>query len=114
MYTGGSLNPDENLLEVWVKSASIRDVVIPPGTSSFLVIDFFDYESQTTALASSNKPQWDFAATFKLIIDDFLLRYLATDVLTLELNTAAQGKNHAPAYFSSPSQAPTLFTPPPP
>jgi hypothetical protein len=88
---GGDLNPDENLLEVWIKGGHIRDVVIPAGTSSFLLIDFFDYESQTTALAPGNKPQWDFAATFKLVVDDFLLRYLATDVLTLELNTAAQG-----------------------
>jgi hypothetical protein len=88
---GGDINPDENLLEVWIKSASVRDVVIPAGTSSFLVIDFFDYESQTTALSPGNKPQWDFAAVFKLTIDDFLLRYLATDVLTLELNTASQG-----------------------
>lgn len=88
---GGDINPDENLLEVWIKGGSIRDVVIPPGTSSFLVIDFFDYESQTTGLAPGNKPQWDFAATFKLVFDDFLFRYLATDVLTLELNTAAQG-----------------------
>ena len=33
-----------------------------------------------------NKPVWDFATTFKIIVDDFLLRYLATDVITLELN----------------------------
>ena len=32
------------------------------------------------------KPVWDFATTFKIIVDDFLLRYLATDVITLELN----------------------------
>ena len=84
---GGDVNPDENLLEVWIKGGTIRDVLIPMGTSSFVVIDFFDYESQTTALAAGNKPQWDFAATFKLVVDDFLLRYLATDVLRLELNT---------------------------
>ena len=33
-----------------------------------------------------NKPAWDFACTFKIIVDDFLLRHLATDVITLELN----------------------------
>ena len=36
--------------------------------------------------ATGNKPVWDFATTFKIIVDDFLLRYLATDVITLELN----------------------------
>ena len=137
-----------------------------PGSSTFMVIDFFDYESQTTSLISGmpriifhffccsisfskfilcfyllrffitfsspacpsltllfilfticyyfitsfivsfslhivtltrtydfcavhttgTKPVWEFATTFKIIVDDFLLRYLATDVITLELN----------------------------
>lgn len=88
---GGNIREDENLLEIWVKSCSIRDGVLSPGSSTFVVIDFFDYESQTTALLSGSKPQWDFAATYKLIVDDFLLRYLATDTVTLELNMATQG-----------------------
>ena len=83
---GANLNPDENLLEVWVKKAILRDGTITTGSSTFVVIDFFDYESQTTSLLTGSKPEWDFAATFKIIVDDFLLRYLATDVITLELN----------------------------
>eukprot|EP01041_Mallomonas_annulata_P006434 gene6434-13005_t len=88
---GGDISPDDNLLEVWVKGAVIKAGVLGPGVSTFAVIDFFDYESQTTSLATGYTPQWDFAATFKLTVDDFLLRYLATDVVTLELNTAGQG-----------------------
>ena len=88
---GGDLNPDENLLEIWVKHATVREGILTPGSSSFVVVDFFDYESQTTGLLTGNKPVWDFAATFKLVVDDFLLRYLATDVITLELNMACQG-----------------------
>lgn len=88
---GGEITPDENLLEIWVKSATLRDGILGPGSSSFVVIDFFDYESQTTALVSGTKPQWDFAATFKIVVDDFLLRYLATDVVTFEYNMATQG-----------------------
>lgn len=83
---GDSMLPDENLLEIWVKGAEFRDGVVTPGTSTFAVIDFFDYESQTTSLISGSKPQWDFAATYKINIDDFLLRYMATDVFTVELN----------------------------
>jgi len=88
---GGEITPDENLLEIWVKSATLRDGVLGPGSSSFVVIDFFDYESQASALVSGTKPQWDFAATFKIVVDDFLLRYLATDVVTFEYNIACQG-----------------------
>ena len=83
---GGEVREDENLLEIWIKGASIREGVLTPGSSCFVVIDFFDYESQTTSLLSGLKPQWDFAATYQLTVDDFLLRYFATDVVTLELN----------------------------
>ena len=99
---GGDLNPDENLLEIWVKHATVREGLLTPGSSSFVVVDFFDYESQTTGLLTGNKPAWDFAATFKLVVDDFLLRYLATDVITLELNMACQGDPPALAYHTYP------------
>jgi hypothetical protein len=39
---------------VWVKSATVRDGVVGPGASTFVVIDFFDYESQTTSLLTGN------------------------------------------------------------
>ena len=69
-----------------VKNASIKEGLVGPGSSTFIVVDFFDYESQTTALMSGCKPAWDFGAVYKIIVDDFLMRYLAVDVVTLELN----------------------------
>lgn len=88
---GDAPAPFENLLEVWVRGGTLRDGLVGPGSSTFVVIDFFDYESQTTSPQVGSKPQWDFAATYKINVDDFLLRYLATDVITLELNMASQG-----------------------
>lgn len=88
---GGELNPDHNLMEVWVKSATIAPESLPSGSSTFAVVDFFDYESQTTQLLTGNKPAWDYAASYKVFVDDFFLRYLATDVVTIELNAASQG-----------------------
>jgi DNA repair exonuclease SbcCD ATPase subunit len=82
----GDIRPDENLLEVWVKACTIQDRIVLPGSSTFVVIDFFDYESQPTSLVSGSKPNWDFAATFKIIVDDFLLLYMATDSISFELN----------------------------
>ena len=87
----GDIDPDENLLEVWIKGAKVRDNIVMPGSSTFAVVDFFDYESQTTSLLSGSHPQWDFGATFKIVVDDFLLRHLATDTITFELNMASQG-----------------------
>jgi Ca2+-binding EF-hand superfamily protein/FtsZ-binding cell division protein ZapB len=88
---GGNVRDDENLMEIWVRGATVREGNLIPGSSTFMVIDFFDFESQTTSLLSGLKPQWDFAATYKLTVDDFLLRYLATDAVRLELNMSSQG-----------------------
>ena len=87
----GPVLPDENLMEVWVKSGIINDKVLPPGSSTFVVMDFFDYESQATSLVSGSKPAWDFAASFKIKVDDFFLRYFATDTIAFELNMAMKG-----------------------
>jgi protein fantom len=82
----GEIDPDENMIEIWVKSGTIKDGLIIPGSSTFVVVDFFDYESQTTSIMPTSKPHWDFAATYKIVVDDFLLRYLATEGATFELN----------------------------
>ncbi len=84
------IRPDENLLEIWIKSASIKEGVLTPGSSTFVVIDFFDYESQTTSVLGGVNPQWDFAATYKITMDDFLLRFFATDMVTLEFNMVSE------------------------
>jgi hypothetical protein len=82
----GDIRPDENLVEIWIKNCSIQDRIVQPGSSTFVVVDFFDYESQATALVSGNKPHWDFAATYKIIVDDFLLLHMATQSISFELN----------------------------
>jgi hypothetical protein len=87
----GEIKPGENMLEIWIKKSDIKDGILTPGSSTFVVIDFFDYESQTTSVISGCHPEWDFAATYKINVDDFLLRFFATDVVTFELNMAAQG-----------------------
>lgn len=87
----GNVEPDDNMLEVWIKGATIKDGVVAAGSSTFIVVDFFDYESQATGLLPGNKPTWDFAVSFKIKVDDFMIRHLATDVMTFELNLASQG-----------------------
>ncbi len=82
----GNFTSDENIIEVWIVSAELSDGSIPPESSCFFVIDFFDFESQTTSILSSSNPQFDFAATYKVTMDDFLLKYLGTESLVLELN----------------------------
>jgi Ca2+-binding EF-hand superfamily protein len=87
----GDLMPDENLLEIWIQRGVLKDGLAVMGSSTCIVIDFFDYESQWTAPLPGPKPEWDFAPTFKIVVDDYMLRFLATGVIGLELNMVHQG-----------------------
>lgn len=47
-------------------SAELEPGVVMAGASSFIVVDFFDFESQATPLLSGLAPAFDFATTFKV------------------------------------------------
>eukprot|EP00752_Nemacystus_decipiens_P007715 g6898.t1 len=84
----GDFSADQNIVEVWVVGAELEPGVLSVGSSSFVVVDFFDFESQATPLLPGVSPAFDFATTFKVTVDDFFLRYLGTEGLVLELNQA--------------------------
>lgn len=53
-------------LQVWVVGAELEPEVLSAGASSFIVVDFFDFESQATPLLPGVSPAFDFATTFKV------------------------------------------------
>lgn len=46
--------------------AELEPGVLSAGSSSFIVVDFFDFESQATPLLPGVSPAFDFATTFKV------------------------------------------------
>ena len=86
--SNGDFGPDENLIEVYIVDAEISETTVSSDASTFIIVDFFDYESQATTLTSGLYPRYDFATTYKVTVDDFFLRFLATDSLSIELNKA--------------------------
>ena len=106
---GAELAPDENLIEVWLVEATLDERALEMftdaasvgggavagvggaqpmplhGLTSFFVIDFFNFESQATKLLPGLRPEFDFATSYKVSIDDLFLRSLAMEPLTLEL-----------------------------
>ena len=77
----GDLAADENLVEVWVVSASLDEGVVSPNASTFAVVDFLTYESQATQWLPGSKPEFDFATSYKVSVDDLFLRYLAPNLI---------------------------------
>ena len=47
--------------------AELEPGVLSAGSSSFIVVDFFDFESQATPLLPGTSPAFDFATTFKVM-----------------------------------------------
>jgi len=83
--------PGENLVEVWVVGASFNENKVEPGVTSFVMMDFYDYETQTSPLLTGLAPRYDFAATYKVNADHFFMRYLSNESLTLEVNRMLHG-----------------------
>jgi Ca2+-binding EF-hand superfamily protein len=88
-YRGEYSEDSQNLVEVWVVSASLDENYVHQGATTFMMIDFFDYESMPTQLLQGLTPAYDFATTYKVDMEDYLLRHFLTDSLTIELNQAS-------------------------
>lgn len=52
--------------KVWVVGAELEPGALSAGAASFVVVDFFDFESQATPLLPGLSPAFDFATTFKV------------------------------------------------
>ncbi|KAF0693948.1 Aste57867_15131 [Aphanomyces stellatus] len=81
----------ENLLEIWVVGAQFDAKYINGNACTFVLCDFFDFESQSTSLAMGSHPAYNFAASYKITADAFFLRYLASESLALEVHQAIKG-----------------------
>ena len=87
------------VLELLVESADLTPgaAVMQPGaggnrpvfdvnSTTFIMADFYDYETQTTPLMTGLRPGYAFACSYKVVPDDFFLHHLASTDLALELN----------------------------
>lgn len=85
------LVPGEQLLEIVIPSAAFDRNVVSENSSTFVLCDFYDFESQTTSLLMGSRPEYSFSATFQVTVDGFFLRYLASETLALEVHQAVRG-----------------------
>jgi len=78
----------DNVLEIWIKTAKLDAGLLPRDVSTFAMIDFFDFETQTTGLHTGLRPQYNFATTFRVKMDDFLMKHMSTmdGAIRVEIN----------------------------
>ncbi|GMT08587.1 hypothetical protein PENTCL1PPCAC_30761 [Pristionchus entomophagus] len=75
--------------EISVKIKTIRllpdDHGREPAQQFFLSLEFFDFELQTTPMASSSPAHLDFTSIYDVIVSQLFIHYLQTSGMTIEL-----------------------------
>ncbi|KAG2447989.1 hypothetical protein HYH02_007017 [Chlamydomonas schloesseri] len=79
------LGEDQNIFELHVTEAQIYEEALGKDPAVFFTFDFFMHESQATPIVSSNAPSFNTVIQYVVDSDPFLLDYLDTHVLELEL-----------------------------
>ena len=103
------LGIDENCLDLFITSAnfdieSVQNKLGIPidGLKSFISVDFYLHETQTSNLMTGQKPNYNFQLSFQVTVDEDFILFLQDDFIRIELyylknNTQtifAEGKIH--------------------
>lgn len=91
LSTDYELEAGENVLEVWIRDGIFSSPEFNAKSCTFVICDFYDFESQSTPLMIGVEPNYNFAASFKITVDQFLLQYLSTEQLVLEVHQTHRG-----------------------
>eukprot|EP00798_Chlamydomonas_sp_ICE-L_P022119 gene22119-29179_t len=82
------IGEDQNIFELQITEATLFEEVLGKDPSTFFTFDFFMHETQATPVVASNLPQYNTVVQYVLDQDPFMVEYLDTHVMELELNRA--------------------------
>ncbi len=88
---GGSMldfGPGEDALELYVVEATLDPAALGRHDATFALLDFFDFDSQTSPLAMGPAPAYNFSAAYRVVTDSFFLRHIAAHGATVDINQA--------------------------
>lgn len=80
--------PGENVLEVWVVGAEIEPWALGTRDGTFLMLDFFNFETVTSPLAHGASPQYNFSSRYQIRMDSYVLSHFASSTINIEVNQA--------------------------
>ena len=73
-------------------TTALQEEVLGKDPSTFFTIDFFMHDTQATPVVASNTPSFNTILQYVVDNDPFLVEYLDTHVLELELNRWVEGQ----------------------
>ncbi|CEG49502.1 Protein of unknown function DUF3250 [Plasmopara halstedii] len=86
------LAPGKQLLELKIINGHFDDSAIGIKSSTFILCDFYDFETQATPIVMGNRPHYNLSVIFKVSVDGFFLRYLAAGTINLEVHQVIRGE----------------------
>jgi hypothetical protein len=102
MKSSPSLRPNENVLQVHITNGSLDFAERSDESLSFVLVDFFSFESMCSSITRGIRPTYDFIFSYKLDIDRFILQNLADGHMQIEIYTL-QSIKAIPLLFASAS-----------
>jgi dihydroxyacetone kinase DhaKLM complex PTS-EIIA-like component DhaM len=90
------IGPVENLLELRISTANLEKSMLvqflgkgkditSAKIQTFLAVDFYNHDTKTTDMATSESPIYNTLFSFKNTVDDFYLRHLQTDTILVDV-----------------------------
>ncbi|XP_069072418.1 protein fantom isoform X1 [Pleurodeles waltl] len=86
------LERGDNLFEIHISKIAFSSVAIHTFSdqepATFCTYSFYDFELQTTPVIRGLQPAYDFTSQYHVRVDDFFLRYIHKNTVTLEIHQA--------------------------
>ncbi|EFJ46513.1 hypothetical protein VOLCADRAFT_118102 [Volvox carteri f. nagariensis] len=79
------IGEDQNIFELHITEAQVNEEALGKDPSVFFTFDFFMHETQATPIMASNSPSFNTIIQYVVDNDPFLLEYMDTHVLVLDL-----------------------------
>ncbi|GLC41809.1 hypothetical protein PLESTM_001241900 [Pleodorina starrii] len=79
------ISEEQNVFELHISEAQIYEEALGKDPSVFFTFDFFMHDTQATPIVASNAPSFNTLIQYVVDSDPFLLEYMDTHVLVLEL-----------------------------
>jgi len=81
------LKENEDLLVLSIHSISYSDIEgLDASASTFLVVDFYEHEPQTSDVVQGVKPRLDTSFQFVVAVDNFFIGYMNSRNVIVEVN----------------------------
>uniref|UniRef100_A0A7S2K4S9 RPGR-interacting protein 1 first C2 domain-containing protein n=1 Tax=Leptocylindrus danicus TaxID=163516 RepID=A0A7S2K4S9_9STRA len=80
-----NIGPNENMLEATIMNATFHAATQPTDLMTFALVDFFDFEPQTSYIRKGSNPNYDFTARYRVRTNDYFFHFLEQKCLCLEI-----------------------------